>query len=610
MVKNNSVNENQMENRYQKRVDRYKQLLEATKKPISKLIILKLSSIVLMIISLVSAYETGGYIYGISCFVLLCGVYIVLGQKHKLIINYRSDIEELMAINQKGIKRFNGEWRSFKDNGSEFIVSGHAYATDLDIIGKDSLYQWLNMCETPWGKKDLAKSLLYQNFSNDEIKSRQEAILELSKKVNFRHRLNLETKKLKGSQKQVNALANWGKIVEPLYQKKWFILLIKVLPLLTLLAIVFGPLMHKVSNNYAIVFLLCQIALLYKGRKHRASYLDSVYQSNKSIQKLKGVFKVLEKHKHKSKLLEELRLQLFNNTKELPSKQIVGLSKIASNISNRKSSVYFIINILLLWDYQCCVSLEKWKERYGGNLENWFEIIGKFESLSSIALMGHDHPDWIVPDVLDESATTDIKAEGVGHPLVGSACVTNSIIFDKETPIVLITGSNMSGKSTFLRTIGINLVIAYSGGAVFAQSFSCQQMNLYSCMRVSDDLQNNISSFYGEILRIKMIIEKVKENQKVFFLLDEIFKGTNSIDRHIAAKAVIHNLNKYGAVGMVSTHDLELDVIEEESHGAVKNHHFEEGYKEGQITFDYTLKNGVSTTRNAIYLIKAAGIDM
>lgn len=602
--------DNRVLSKYIKRINKYKKLIDTTIKPIRNLITMKLVTIVLMVLSLVYAYENRSYSFGVGGFIILGIVYIVLANKHKKLLAYKSDIEQLIEINNKGVSRLNGKWRQFKDNGSEFVVDNHEFAIDLDIVGKDSLFQWMNMCETPWGKRELARNLLNQNLNNHEVELRQEAILELSNKLNFRHRLKLESSKLRASRKEINSLAKWGTLTKALYQEKWFILLVRILPVLTCFSIILGPLLKLVPAEFSVFLLVAQSSFLYYGRKDRREYLDSVYKANNSISKLKRIFRVIEKHKHKSKLLVELRASLFNRSNELPSKQILGLSRIASNISNRKSSMYFVINILLLWDYQCCISLEKWKETYGENLGHWFEVIGKFEALSSFAVIKHDHPKWVIPTLLDEETEVDIETVSVGHPLVGNQCVTNSISFSDSTPIVLITGSNMSGKSTFLRTIGINLVLAYCGAPVFASEFRCKQMKVHTCMRVSDDLQNNISSFYGEILRIKMIIEKVKEKQKVFFLLDEIFKGTNSIDRHIAAKAVIHNLNKHGAIGMVSTHDLELDVIEEESKGMVKNRHFEEGYTDGEITFDYKLKEGVSTTRNAIYLIKAAGIDM
>lgn len=599
-----------MIDKYKRRIIRYKQLLELTKKPIKKTITIKLSLLALILIDWVIAYEVKQLLVGLGGFILLIIAYIYSNVQHQKLLEHKSDILNLININQDCLKRFSGEWRNFPDDGKAYVNREHEFALDLDILGKDSLYQWTNMCETPWGRRQLINSLLHQDLPKEDIVNRQEAISELSKKVNYRHRLKLETRKLNIKEVDARKLVSWGTKKVSLFQELWFVLIIRSLPLITILSIICGPVMGLIPYGIAGAMIMLQSALLYRGRKSRRLYLDSIYNSYRSIRKLKDVLGLIEKHKFQSKLLNSVRENLVKTSNQLPSKQISKLSTIANNISNRRSSIYFVFNVLLLWDYQCCISLEKWKEQYGEYLQEWFNSIGLMESLSSFARIKYDHADWIMPSILDDKSKTYVRGEDVGHPLLGQSCVTNSIEFNDLMPIVLVTGSNMSGKSTLLRTIGVNLVLAYCGAPVFAKEFKCSKMTLATCMRVSDDLQKNISSFYGEILRIKMIIEKVKLGDKVFFILDEIFKGTNSIDRHLAAKAVIHNLNKYHASGMVSTHDLELEVIEAESDHQVRNYHFEEAYEEGKITFDYKLKRGVSQTRNAIYLIKAAGIDI
>lgn len=201
-----------------------------------------------------------------------------------------------------------------------------------------------------------------------------------------------------------------------------------------------------------------------------------------------------------------------------------------------------------------------------------------------------------------------LKATALGHPLLNGNRVCNDLVFHPPMNVMLVTGSNMSGKSTFLRTAGINLVLAYAGAPVCATSFSCSIMHLFTCMRVSDNLEKSISSFYAELLRIKMLVEAVDKNQRVFFLLDEIFKGTNSRDRHTGAKILVKKLSRAKALGLVSTHDLELADLDKESEN-IKNYHFREYYRDDRIFFDYKLRPGVSTTRNAAYLMRMAGID-
>jgi DNA mismatch repair ATPase MutS len=251
--------------------------------------------------------------------------------------------------------------------------------------------------------------------------------------------------------------------------------------------------------------------------------------------------------------------------------------------------------------------LNRWKNNSGENLKQWLSVIGKLEALSSLAVINFDNPKWTTPQFTEGKV---IKGEKLAHPLITNNRISNYIDINEYSPVLLITGSNMAGKSTYLRTVGINLLLAYTGASVCASSFTCPLLNIYSCMRISDDIDQNISSFYGEIIRIKKIIDAVKRNEKVFFLLDEIFKGTNSIDRHTGAISLVNKLEKVGAVGLVSTHDLELAELEKTSKGKIKNYHFEEYYKDNKIYFDYKLKKGVCTTRNASYLMKMAGLEV
>ena len=321
------------------------------------------------------------------------------------------------------------------------------------------------------------------------------------------------------------------------------------------------------------------------------------------------MLKLIEKTKFRCCMLQDTQKNLYMNHSS-PSKQLDKLSRICSNISNRNNMFYFVFDVLTLWDYQCEIALEKWKQECGKNLLQWFEGIAAFEAFSSLANLMHDNPDWVMPDIID-SNTLLVKAVQAGHPLITKGRISNDFELGNDRKVILVTGSNMSGKSTFLRTIGLNLVLAYSGAPVCAHSFSCSVMNVCTCMRISDNLEKNISSFYAELLRIKMIVEAVKTKGRIFFLLDEIFKGTNSYDRHHAAKVLISK------AGRKETHrhwypplDLELEILEKETNGQIANYHFQERYDNGQIKFVYKLRPGVSKTRNAIYLIEALGIEL
>jgi len=251
-------------------------------------------------------------------------------------------------------------------------------------------------------------------------------------------------------------------------------------------------------------------------------------------------------------------------------------------------------------------SLENWRERNGDKLEEWLKVMHEIDALNSICNLSFENEDWTYPIISNDN---EIEGINIGHPLLGKKAVRNTFSLLGEKKVSLITGSNMSGKSTFLRTLGVNLVLSYIGAPVCADKFSCGIMNIYTCMRTKDNLEESISSFYAEILRIKILIEASKRGEKIFFLLDEIFKGTNSKDRHTGAIVLIKQLIEYGGVGLVSTHDLELCDLERENKSII-NYNFREFYENDKIKFDYILRRGKSETQNAIHLMKLAGIDI
>ena len=265
------------------------------------------------------------------------------------------------------------------------------------------------------------------------------------------------------------------------------------------------------------------------------------------------------------------------------------------------------------------IALEKWKQQSGQAMGDWFDALGEMEALASLAVIRFDHPDWVMPTIYDindseanepEQSKPIFEAAGLGHPLLHKEKRRrNDLTFNHQVKVLLITGSNMSGKSTLLRTAGINLVLAYAGAPVCAHSFRASFMSINTCMRVSDNLGENISSFYAELLRIKRIVQEAETGKRVFFLLDEVFKGTNSLDRHTGARVLIKKLSQTNSLGLVSTHDLELCDLAQENK-RVANYHFQEYYQEGKIYFDYKLRPGPSTTRNALFLMQLAGIEV
>jgi Mismatch repair ATPase (MutS family) len=513
----------------------------------------------------------------------------------------------ICEINEGSLKRLKGEWKNFEDAGEEFINNEHNYSKDLDILGKGSLFQYINVANTYLGRKKLKEILLAPNYNIEEIYDRQEAVRELSANLGWRQRFMAEGKIATKKKENPELLFKWGKEVSSLFCSKKFIIMSRVLPVITIGIILIYFLMGNIPDYFTLIPIGIQVIILKFNAKESNRILNLVYKYKNDIEAYSKMLSLIEKKKFKSKYLLKLKKNLIGEGELTAIQQINKLSGLANLISDRANFLYQVINVITLWEYHLLFRFEGWKKEFGGCIEQWLEVIADIEALSSLAILKHDHPEWIMPEIRDSFLI--FKSKSIGHPLLTKKPICNDLEMRKEERILLITGSNMSGKSTLLRTAGINLVLAYAGAPVCAENLCCSIMNIYTCMRISDNLEENISSFYAELLRIRQLMDATKRKEPVFFLLDEIFRGTNSKDRHTGATVLIEKLSKEKALGMISTHDLELSDIEKRN-SKVKNYHFREYYKNNQINFDYKLRPGVSTTRNAIYLMKIAGIEI
>jgi DNA mismatch repair ATPase MutS len=525
---------------------------------------------------------------------------------HRKIISYQKYVIVLRDINEHSLWRLDGRWTTFLDTGNEFRDDSHPYTSDLDIFGQGSLFQWINITQTYLGRKKLWQLLTVPPDPIPVIRERQAAIMELAKSLKWRQRFLAYGIAAKDKMCDPDFLIKWVHDRNPFFSKKVVILILGALPILTIGSIIVHYSAHSIPLYIPIFMLLFQYGLLKLGSKKRKLILAKAGEYEKNLQLYASLLRQILKKDYQSSYLQRLKHKLFSSDKQSASRQLIKLAKIIELIDSRYNAFYLFLNIITLCDYQCLIALECWKRSAGDSLKDWLETIAEFEALASLATIQYDHPEWATPEFI--SGTPLVTAEGLGHPLLTETLrVTNPLQIGNQIKVLLVTGSNMSGKSTYLRTAGINLVLAYTGAPVCAKSFCCTPLDIYTCMRISDNLEKNISSFYAEILRIKAIVEATAGSRPIFFLLDEIFKGTNSLDRHTGAKILIKKLIQNDAIGLVSTHDLELGELAEEQ-SSVKNYHFQEHFKDNQLNFDYQLRPGLSKTRNALYLMKAAGI--
>lgn len=593
--------------KYKKRQDKYKHMAKKQEKTSNILSLLRF--VVFFSGAGISIYLYLHKDYYIMTSVLLSAIIIFsyliyLHNKTKRSKNFFTVMAE---INGDCISRIEGKWNTFKDTGKEFIDKNHSYSYDLDIFGQNSLFQWLNTASTYIGRQKLKNAITSKPESIKLVYDRQEASRELSKRLYERQKLIAEGVLAKDKFSDPEKLIEWFENDNTPKMNPVFIFIARLLPVLTVLSITFSAL-RIISYAYPSLMILINIIVLAVGSSKRSEAFSMAEKYAEDIIAYKNMLKIIEKQYYKSSYLAGIKSKLFLNCKISPSNSIGKLSKIASFIAGRRNLYYAILDMIFLLDYDLYISMENWKSKYGKSIRTFVDSVGEFEYISSIAGVMYDHPDWTLPKFT--SSELELVAKKMGHPLLSNARVCNDVTIKNPDIVLLITGSNMSGKSTLLRTCGINLVLAYAGAPVCAENLTCSIMSIYSCMRTSDDLERSISSFYAEILKIKNIVNASKSGEKVFFLLDEIFKGTNSIDRHTGASVLIKQLADAGNIGLVSTHDLELSSLEDEPGSKVKNYHFEEYYKNNEIHFDYKLKMGVSTTRNAIYLMKLAGIKI
>lgn len=541
-------------------------------------------------------------IAGALIFLVLFGIIIRRDiQLQGIVKHYRL----LKEVNAQELAALDHDLSVF-DGGNEYADPAHPYTSDLDIFGKASLFRYLNRTTSATGKDTLA-SWLKAPASIDEAKRRQEAVKELSGKIDWRQELRVSGLKQEKWQQDFQPIIEWLDEPSLFLGKKALKITCTVLPFITIPAIIGA--FFFVPNYIAAALVLVHILILRMHAK----------QVDKSWRKTSERVGLLSTY---SELIAAVERENFSSEKAITLKNIFVLGGTPASITLKNLStivdrldlrlniyVYPFINILFFWDIHWILKLERWKANYRGQVADWFYALGEFEALASMANLYHNNPGWSMPDLHEQGFI--VQGEQVGHPLIPQRKrVANNIDLDGRGIVMLVTGSNMAGKSTYLRTIGVNIVLAMAGSAVCAKKFTASAIEVYTSMRIIDSLEENASSFYAELRRLESIIRFVKDNPRSFFLLDEILRGTNSNDRHIGSKALIKQMIRYNGTGIIATHDLELSRLENEMPGQVRNFSFDVQVENEQLYFDYKLHEGVCRSLNASILMKKMGIEM
>jgi len=493
----------------------------------------RLSVFTLGLLASFSLYRFATPLVGLATGLLTLLIFGSLVLRHRRLLQHLRYLETLRSINERGAARVGGRWTEFADSGSDFRDDDHPYASDLDLFGTGSLFQWINSTTTPLGREQLARMLKATVTERAETLERQEAVTELARKLAWRQRFEAEGLLVPQRDLSTDPLLQWARRSNEAYSHPFLRVGIRALPGVTLLSLVLSAMLPALPWQLPALLVGFQTLLLIVGGKDRARELNAVYQHKAILQAYVRTLKAFENQKLESAWLRERQARMHDASGRPAYLQVARLTKIVERIGNRENALFVALNILLLWDYQCMSALSRWKNESGRRLKSWLETLAEVEALSSLANIRFEHPDWALPQITESQGELNaLSARGLGHPLISKDRICNDFALTATAPMALITGSNMAGKSTFLRSVGINLVLAYAGAPVCAESFRCSHFEIWTSMRTTDSLEHGVSSFYAEVLRVKRIVDAAKSERRILCLLDEVFKGTNSHDRH------------------------------------------------------------------------------
>jgi len=590
---------------YKDRTARYRQSSEARRSRYNRLAFVRLIAFVAAILAAIFLWSVhwlaavGFILVFIAAFYrfILWHQRIQEGSRHdkRLARINRHEAESLEQLFVPG-----GPW----SDGESFRDPEHPYSFDLDLFGPYSFFLYTNRCSTAIGRHRLADYLKHPAEPQD-IEERQGAIRELSEKLDWRQHLQAYGLETEDDIEHVELLQQWL-LDEPfMLTHRWLRVALVLTPIWVTMGLVIWFL--YLPWYLGILFLLPPAWIMSHTRERVDKTHLRTTHAAKVLDHYARLIRHIETGEFQSDKLAHMQAQ-FRLQDEQASRRIQRLSYIINQLNVRYNAFAIFLNLYALWDLQWVYRLEKWKVRHRDLLPVWFDALSEFEALSSVGTLLYNNPEWTFPEL---TGNENLEGEALGHPLIHPReRVPNDLHMPTRGHIKLITGSNMAGKSTFLRTVGLNIVLAMAGAPVCARRLQLPRLRVYSSMRTQDALHESTSSFYAELKRLKFIIEAVERRENVFFLLDEILKGTNSRDRHTGSKALIRQLIRSGGGGLIATHDLELGQLAEQYGGAIENLCIEVDIRDGKLFFDYKIKPGVSQSFNATQLMRDMGINV
>jgi hypothetical protein len=531
--------------------------------------------------------------------------FIVLVRKHEHVIRQRDEAARSITFYERGLARIEDRWPGTGEPGDRFRDDDHLYANDLDLFGQGSLFELLSIARTRAGEAKLAGWLMAP-AAPMEIAARQEAVAEFAPMLDLREALSLAGSDVAAGV-HGDELVAWAEappILRPLWAR-WIAVGLTASVILTAAIFLTGGSEVPLQIAFAI-----QVGFAWPQQRRVERALHRAAATARDLDILGHLLERLEHERFATPRLQLLRQAIDTGTSRASS-AIRSLHQLVELHDWQHNLIFLILSMPFLWGTHVAWAIEVWRARHGGHIRVWLDAVAEIEALSSLSAFKFEHPGNPFPAIVTEGTSALFDAADVGHPLIPAArCVRNDVRMIDEHRLLVVSGSNMSGKSTLLRTVGINAVLAQAGAPVRAASLRLSPLRLGATLRIQDSLQEGRSRFYAEITRVRALTDVANGSTALLFLLDELFHGTNSHDRLVGASGVLRSLLNRGAIGLVTTHDLALTSIARALAPRAVNVHFEDWFEGSEIHFDYRMKPGPVTRSNAIALMRAVGLDV
>jgi hypothetical protein len=540
--------------------------------------------------------------------VLPVAAFVVAVRRHERVIGLRETAARAVAFYERGLARIDDRWQGLGSPGDRFLTDAHLYARDLDLFGRGSLFELLSVARTQAGEATLAGWLLAP-APPGEIVARQEAVAELADRLDLREDLAVAGTHV-GTGIHPDELVAWAE-ARPVLAPGWV-----RWPLLALTAsvvVAIGVWLVTDDMTPLLVLLGVQAGLAWPAQRKVERVLHQAARSSRDLDILGHLLRRLEGERFESPRLAELR-RAVDAEDGLASVAIRSLVRLVE-LHDWQHNLYFLmLSIPFMWGTHVAWAIEAWRARHGRHIRPWLDAVAEVEALSSLAAHRYEHPGFPFPEIVVSgggSPAAVFDGEDLRHPLLPSvSAVANDVRRSGQARLVIVSGSNMSGKSTLLRTVGVNAVLAHAGAPVRARSLRLAPLAIGATLRIQDSLLEGRSRFYAEVTRVRALSDLADGPAPLLFLLDELFHGTSSHDRLVGASAVLRNLVDRGAIGLITTHDLALTAIARALAPRAVNVHFADRFEDGELRFDYRMRSGPVTHSNAIALMRSVGLDV